>query len=123
MGGGDIYDKVQQHGLGVTGSRSAQGGVGGLALAGGLSLFPSREGFICDNVLNFEVVLASGETISATASENAEPLARPLRGGGNNLGGRDALRPARPSPRGPFRGGAVFLLPAQLPGPGGGAGA
>lgn len=31
---GAVYEKVSEHGLGVTGSRSALGGIGGLALAG-----------------------------------------------------------------------------------------
>jgi FAD/FMN-containing dehydrogenase len=31
---GPIYEKLAEHGLGVTGSRSALGGIGGLALAG-----------------------------------------------------------------------------------------
>lgn len=110
----NVYDKVQEHGLGVTGSRSALGGIGGLALAGGLSLFSSREGFICDNVTNFEVVLASGQTINANASENAD-LWRALRGGGNNLGVVTRFD-LRTFPQGPFWGGAVLYFPPSFPG-------
>ncbi|KAJ0116703.1 FAD-binding domain-containing protein [Diaporthe amygdali] len=111
---GNIYDRVQEQGLGVTGSRSALGGVGGLALSGGLSLFSSREGFICDNVTNFEVVLASGEIVNANAAENAD-LWRALRGGGNNLGvvTRFDLRTFK---QGPFWGGAVLYFPPSFPG-------
>ncbi|KAK7700963.1 hypothetical protein SLS64_010557 [Diaporthe eres] len=110
----NVYDKVQQHGLGVTGSRSALGGIGGLALAGGLSIFSSREGFICDNVTNFEVVLASGETVNANASENAD-LWRALRGGGNNLGVVTRFD-LRTFPQGTFWGGAVLYFPPSFPG-------
>lgn len=110
----NVYDKVQAHGLGVTGSRSALGGIGGLALAGGLSFFSSREGFICDNVTNFEVVLASGQTINANASEHAD-LWRALRGGGNNLGVVTRFD-MRTFPQGPFRGGAVLYFPPSFPG-------
>ncbi|OAK93750.1 hypothetical protein IQ06DRAFT_353996 [Phaeosphaeriaceae sp. SRC1lsM3a] len=53
---GKVYDKVIERGLGVTGSRSALGGIGGLALAGDLSFFCSREGFICDNVVDYEII-------------------------------------------------------------------
>ncbi|KAK8045538.1 FAD-binding domain-containing protein [Apiospora rasikravindrae] len=53
--------------------------------AGGLSFYSSREGFICDNVINFEVVVASGEILNANAKENSD-LWVALRGGGNNLG-------------------------------------
>lgn len=83
---GAVYEQVQAQGLGITGSRSALGGVGGLALTGGLSFFSSREGFICDNVVNFEVVLASGKVVNANAKENTD-LWRALRGG------RSVLRP------------------------------
>ncbi|KAI3394085.1 hypothetical protein diail_3209 [Diaporthe ilicicola] len=110
---GKIYEAVQEKGLGVTGSRSAQGGVGGLALSGGLSLFSSREGFICDNVVNFEVVLASGTIVNANAAENSD-LWRALRGGGNNLGvvTRYDLRTFK---QGPFWGGAVLYFPPSFP--------
>lgn len=110
----NIYDKVQEHGLGVTGSRSGLGGVGGLALAGGLSFFSSREGFICDNVTNFELVLASGETVNANASENAD-LWRALRGGGNNFGVVTRYD-LRTFPQGLFWGGAAFYFPPSFPG-------
>lgn len=110
---GQVYDKVQERGLGVTGSRAALGGVGGLALAGGLSFFSSREGFICDNVINFEVVLASGKIVNANASENAD-LWRALRGGGNNLGVVTRFD-LRTFPQGPFWGGAVLYFPPSFP--------
>jgi hypothetical protein len=111
---GKIYEAVQEKGLGVTGSRSAQGGVGGLALSGGLSLFSSREGFICDNVVNFEVVLSSGKIVNANARENVD-LWIALRGGGNNLGvvTRFDLRTFK---QGPFWGGAVLYFPPSFPG-------
>ncbi|CAJ2501265.1 Uu.00g041180.m01.CDS01 [Anthostomella pinea] len=47
---GAVYERLAEHGLGVTGSRSAKGGIAGLALSGGLSFFSSREGFVCHNV-------------------------------------------------------------------------
>lgn len=66
---GAVYDKLAPLGLGVSGSRSSKGGIGGLALQGtlssffvevskrhmliligGLSFNSSREGFICDDV-------------------------------------------------------------------------
>ncbi|ROW15441.1 hypothetical protein VPNG_02432 [Cytospora leucostoma] len=69
---GTVYEKLTDQGLGVTGSRSALGGIGGLALSGGLSFFSSREGFVCDNVINYEVVLASGRVVNANANENPD---------------------------------------------------
>lgn len=103
---GPVYDKVQAAGLGVAGSRSAKGGIGGLALSGGLSFFSSREGFICDNVVGFEVVLASGDVVRAGATENAD-LWRALRGGGNNFGVVTRFD-LRTFPQRAFWGGMVF---------------
>ncbi|CAJ2503964.1 Uu.00g113580.m01.CDS01 [Anthostomella pinea] len=82
---GPVYDKLGEAGLGFSGGRSYRSGIGGLALAGGLSFVSSREGFISDNVLNSEVVLASGSIVNANARENPD-LWVALRGGGNNLG-------------------------------------
>ncbi|KAI0116752.1 hypothetical protein F4814DRAFT_439344 [Daldinia grandis] len=76
--GVDINDGfLGASGLSITGSLSAIGG--------SLSFFSSREGFICGNVLNFEVVLASGEIPNANAINNKD-LWRALKGAGNNLG-------------------------------------
>lgn len=82
-------------------------------LTGGLSFFSSREGFICDNVLNYEVVLSTGEVVSANASTNSD-LWRALRGGGNNFGivTRFDLRTFE---QGPFWGGAIFYWPDSFP--------
>ncbi|KAI1205189.1 FAD-binding domain-containing protein [Annulohypoxylon truncatum] len=105
---GPVYEIVQAAGLGVGGSRSAKGGIGGLSLSGGLSFFSSREGFICDNVVNFEVVLASGAVVQANAHQNAD-LWRALKGGGNNFGVVTRYD-LRTFPQQPFWGGAVFYL-------------
>ncbi|KAG8156606.1 hypothetical protein KVR01_013557 [Diaporthe batatas] len=82
---GSVYEYLEPHGLAVTGGMSTTGGIGGLATQGGLSFYSSREGFICDNVVNYEVVVASGEILNANAKENSD-LWVALRGGGNNLG-------------------------------------
>ncbi|KAI1652078.1 FAD-binding domain-containing protein [Daldinia loculata] len=110
---GTVYEKLHEHGLGVTGSRSAKGGIGGLALSGGLSFFSSREGLICDNVINYEVVLASGEVVSCNANDHQD-LWKALRGGGNSFGivTRYDMRTFK---QGPFWGGSVFYYPASFP--------
>ena len=54
-------------------------------LSGGLSFFSPRVGFVCNNILSYEVVLANG-TIT-NASESTQPgLWRALKGGSNNFG-------------------------------------
>jgi hypothetical protein len=81
--------------------------------AGRLSFFSSREGFICDNVVNYEVVLATGTVVNANATENSD-LWRALRGGGNNFGvvTRFTLRTFS---QGSFWGGSVFYFPSSFP--------
>lgn len=63
---------------------------------------------------DFEVVLASGKTINANASENTD-LWRALRGGGNNLGVVTRFD-LRTFPQGPFWGGAVLYFPPSFAG-------
>lgn len=50
-----------------------------------MSYFAPRFGFVCDNVENFEVVLASGKIVSANANVNSD-LWLALKGGSNNFG-------------------------------------
>ncbi|KAK7749285.1 hypothetical protein SLS62_008254 [Diatrype stigma] len=111
---GEVYDKLAPLGLGVSGSRSSKGGIAGLALAGGLSFNSSRQGFICDDVVNYEVVLASGDIVNANADEHAD-LWRALRGGGNNFGvvTRFDMKTFK---QGPLYGGSVFYFGPNFPG-------
>lgn len=55
----DVYLYLDSMGLAVAGGRNGAVGVGGLTLGGGISHFSPRVGFTCDNVVNFEVGLAS----------------------------------------------------------------
>ncbi|KAH8898456.1 FAD-binding domain-containing protein [Thozetella sp. PMI_491] len=107
---GSVVRKLAPEGLAVAGGRTGRGGIGGLALAGGLSYFSSREGFISDNILGFEIVLASGEIVQADASSNPD-LWRALRGGGNNFGVVTKYHMAT-FKQGPIWGGNV-LYPAS----------
>lgn len=54
-------------------------------IEGGMSLYSTRYGFACDSVLDFEVVLASGDVVHANTEENAD-LFVSLKGGLNNFG-------------------------------------
>lgn len=69
----------------VAGGRVDNVGVGGLLLGGGLTFYAGRDGFACDNVIAYQVVLANGNIVMATADEN-EDLFRVLKGGSNNFG-------------------------------------
>jgi FAD/FMN-containing dehydrogenase len=60
-------------------------GIAGLTLGGGIAWLMGKYGMAVDNLLSAEVVLASGEVV--TASDEADPdLFWALRGGGGNFG-------------------------------------
>ncbi|KAK2764445.1 hypothetical protein FQN54_009139 [Arachnomyces sp. PD_36] len=80
-----VYEGLAKSGVTIPGGRAGTVGVGGLTLGGGNSFFAAREGFVCDNVANFEIVLASGEIANANSEENAD-LWHALKGGSNNFG-------------------------------------
>ncbi|KAH8197723.1 hypothetical protein TruAng_008101 [Truncatella angustata] len=64
----------------VVGGREGHVGIGGFLIGGGNSYYTGKQGFGCDNVINFEVVLANGSVVNANASSNAD-LHKALKGG------------------------------------------
>jgi FAD/FMN-containing dehydrogenase len=52
---------------------------------GGLSFYTPQYGPVCSNILSYEIVLASGAIVTASASTNPD-LWRALKGGSNNFG-------------------------------------
>lgn len=89
LGGGviwhDAYSAMDGHGVAFPGGRCPGTGVGGLTTGGGYSWFTGELGFVADSVLNFEVVLASGEIVNANKDEHSD-LYKALKGGRNNFG-------------------------------------
>jgi FAD/FMN-containing dehydrogenase len=81
----DVYAELKKHGRVVAGGRNGKVGVGGLLLGGGQTFFTGRRGFACDDVVAFEVVLADGSIITATATSHPD-LFRALKGGSGNFG-------------------------------------
>jgi hypothetical protein len=69
----------------VGGGRLAPVGVPGLLLAGGVNFYGNQHGFSADQVVQYEVVLASGKIVYATKSLNAD-LFWALKGGSSNFG-------------------------------------
>ncbi|KAM3461901.1 hypothetical protein NHJ6243_004513 [Beauveria neobassiana] len=80
-----VYESLAPHGVVVAGARIDSVGVGGFLTGGGLSFHKESHGQACDNVANFEVVLASGEIVNANASSHRD-LWQALKGSSGNLG-------------------------------------
>ncbi|KAK8054670.1 hypothetical protein PG994_009737 [Apiospora phragmitis] len=82
---GGVYAALEPHGMTVPGGRASTVGVAGFLNGGGNSFYSARKGFACDNVVNFEVVLANGTIINANATENSD-LYQAMKGGQSNFG-------------------------------------
>ncbi|KAL0929830.1 FAD binding domain-containing protein [Colletotrichum truncatum] len=80
-----VYDTLAPHGVAVPGGRAGTVGVGGFITGGGNSFYSASHGMACDQVANFEVVLANGSVVNANATSNAD-LWQGLKGSGANLG-------------------------------------
>ena len=82
---GEFDAATQEHGLAVTGGRVPSTGIGGLTLGSGSGWLERKLGYTVDNMLGAEIVLASGDIVHASESENPD-LFWGLRGGGGNYG-------------------------------------
>jgi FAD/FMN-containing dehydrogenase len=82
---GSVYAALEPLGRMVAGGRGSTVGVGGFLLGGGISHHAPRVELSCDNVVNFEVVLADGRIMNANNTSNAD-LFTALKGGSSNFG-------------------------------------
>jgi hypothetical protein len=78
-------NKLDGTGIGIPVGRCPSTAVGGVTLGGGISFFAGKIGFGADNVVNDEVVLASGEIVNANKTSNSD-LWMALKGSSGNLG-------------------------------------
>ncbi|KAL4919866.1 FAD-binding domain-containing protein [Aspergillus aurantiobrunneus] len=80
-----VYDILDPLNVTVAGGRSASIGAGGFLTGGGLSLLGPATGWGCDSVVEYEIVLASGE-IAVVNRDSHHDLFIALKGGSNNFG-------------------------------------
>ena len=97
----DVAKVLDAHGVAVASGRVGHVGVGGflsggesrvkvtklpfLTLSGGLSYLSTQHGWAVNTVVEYEVVLANGDIVTASAKKNVD-LFKALKGGGNNFG-------------------------------------
>ncbi|KAE9984403.1 hypothetical protein BLS_002433 [Venturia inaequalis] len=81
----EVYTRLGTQFLGTSGGRVATVGVGGLVTGGGISFFSRERGLVCDNVIEFEVVLSDASIVIANNVTNPD-LWRALKGGSGNFG-------------------------------------
>jgi FAD/FMN-containing dehydrogenase len=82
---GELDRATSAFGLATPSGVVSSTGIAGLTLGGGIAWLMGKYGMAVDNLLSAEVVLASGEVVSA--SEDADPdLFWAVRGGGGNFG-------------------------------------
>jgi len=82
---GDVDAATGPLGMIVPAGIMSETGVAGLALGGGIGWFSRKHGLTCDNFVELEVVLASGEVVTTSPTRHPE-LFWALRGGGGNFG-------------------------------------
>jgi len=82
---GDVDEATARHGMIVPAGIMSETGVAGLALGGGIGWFSRKHGLTCDQFVSLEVVLATGEVITASATDHPD-LFWALKGGGGNFG-------------------------------------
>lgn len=88
-------------------------GVGGLTLGGGYGFLTGKYGLTVDNLLSVDIVLASGEQVTASASQNSD-LFWAVRGAGQNFGVVTSFTFQGYDQKDPVYAGTLVFPPTQL---------
>ncbi|KAK2606340.1 hypothetical protein QQS21_003271 [Conoideocrella luteorostrata] len=112
----EVYAALDPLNITVPGARSADVGVGGLTLAGGIGYLFPRIGLTVNNIIDVEMVLASGKVVH-TSSPQHEDIGIAVRGGTNNFGVATAIEIASSNLTGTWGGTSIYSIdtaPQQL---------
>ncbi|KAI0127580.1 FAD binding domain-containing protein [Xylariales sp. AK1849] len=82
---GNAFTALDAYNVTVAGGRASVVGVGGFTTGGGYSFHSGSHGFACDNVVNYEIVLANGSVVNANSEENSD-LWKAQKGSSGNFG-------------------------------------
>ncbi|HEY5854047.1 MAG TPA: FAD-binding oxidoreductase [Aldersonia sp.] len=83
---GTLYRALQAHDLAIPLGNSDDVGIGGLVLGGGVAAVSRAFGLTCDALVQTDVVLADGTTLTCNAAEHADLFWACRGGGGGNFG-------------------------------------
>ncbi|ROW15368.1 hypothetical protein VPNG_02261 [Cytospora leucostoma] len=81
----DVYNWTSGYGLGVSGGRYGEVGVGGLLTGGGINFFASQYGWSFNTVVGYQVVLGNSSIVEVSNTSHPD-LFWALKGGNNNFG-------------------------------------
>ncbi|KAJ4286427.1 hypothetical protein N0V90_013126 [Kalmusia sp. IMI 367209] len=111
----DVDVEAAKYGLATVGGTVNHTGVGGLTLGGGYGYLSGRYGLtIEDNLISVDIVLASGEQVIASDTENQD-LFWAVRGAGHNFGVTTAFTFRGCPQTNPVFAGPLVFLPDKLP--------
>jgi FAD/FMN-containing dehydrogenase len=81
----DVDEAAAEHGLATVGGTVNHTGIGGLTLGGGYGWLSGLYGAVVDNLVGATVVIANGQILNTSETENSE-LFWAIRGAGHNFG-------------------------------------
>ena len=85
LSAGDVTAAAAAHGLAVPFGDTANVGIGGLTIGGGIGFLVRKHGLTIDNLVAVELVTADGRILTADAQRHPD-LFWAIRGGGGNVG-------------------------------------